>query len=413
MAENTKGSSPFYPGQPIPVNLFTGRIQPLKRIMTRGVAQVAAGKPVTMFVRGEYGIGKSSLANYARAIAETRNETNLHGVYVTLGAASSLQDVGGAILEGFLHSGAFVPERSQTIRKWLARYISKLTLFGIDINKEAVKNDALRISGPEGLLAFLRESIEKLKPTGVTGLFLILDEINGITSNPQFAHFVKGIVDTNAISRTPVPLLLMLCGVEERRSEMIRLHPPVGRVFDVIDVEPMGDLEARDFFTRAFGSVNITVDADAMDEMTFYSGGLPKIMHEIGDAAYYIDQDSRIDRADARGAVEEAADEVGRKYVETEVYNALKSKTYHSILSKLGKLSKTEFSRDELAADLTFDEAKTLDNFLQRLKKLNVIRPGEVAGEYAFNIRMYQVYITLKTIHAQAPASSRQSRTRG
>ncbi len=84
MAENTKGSSPFYPGQPIPVNLFTGRIQPLKRIMTRGVAQVAAGKPVTMFVRGEYGIGKSSLANYARAIAETRNETNLHGVYVTL-----------------------------------------------------------------------------------------------------------------------------------------------------------------------------------------------------------------------------------------------------------------------------------------------------------------------------------------
>ncbi|MGO9914690.1 MAG: hypothetical protein ACLQIB_08255 [Isosphaeraceae bacterium] len=104
---------------------------------------------------------------------------------------------------------------------------------------------------------------------------------------------------------------------------------------------------------------------------------------------------------------------MGRKYVETGVYNALKSKTYHSILSKLGKLSKTEFSRDELAADLTFDEAKKIDNFLPRLKKLTVIRPGEVAGEYAFNIRMYQVYITLKTIHAQGPASSRQGRTQG
>ena len=132
------------------------------------------------------------------------------------------------------------------------------------------------------------------------GLFLILDEINGITKNPQFAHFIKGIVDTNAVSVPPVPLLLMLCGVEDRRVEMIHRHPPVGRIFDVIEVEPMSDEEMRDFFKRAFGSVKIAVDPDAMDVMTFYSGGLPKIMHEIGDAAYYIDQDNRIDRSDAR-----------------------------------------------------------------------------------------------------------------
>ncbi len=412
MAENTKGRSPFYPGQPIPVDLFTGRIGPLKRIMTRGVAQVAAGKPVTMFVQGEYGIGKSSLANYARAIAESKEGSNLHGVYVTLGGASSLEGIGSAILEGFIHSGRYIPKRAQTIREWLEKYIAAKTLFDIDVDMKAVKRDALRIATPDGLLAFLKESIQRLEETGVKGLFLILDEINGITTNPQFAHFIKGIVDTNAVSRPPVPLLLMLCGVEERRSEMISIHPPVGRIFDVIEVEPMGDEEMRDFFTRAFGAVKIAVDPDAMDEMTFYSGGLPKIMHEIGDAAYYIDQDNRIDRADARSAIEQAAEEVGRKYVEPEVYDALKSKAYHSILSKLARLNKTEFTRDELAAVLTFDETKKLDNFLRRLKTLNVIRQGEVAGEYAFNIRMYQVYITLKTIHDEAPSAPRQNRSR-
>ena len=104
---------------------------------------------------------------------------------------------------------------------------------------------------------------------------------------------------------------------------------------------------------------------------------------------------------------------MGRKYVEPEVYDALKSKTYHSILSKLAKLNKTEFTRDELAAVLALEEAKKLDNFLRRLKTPNVIRQGEATGEYEFNIRMYQVYITLKTIHDQAPAASRPSRPRG
>ena len=38
-----------------------------------------------------------------------------------------------------------------------------------------------------------------------------------------------------------------------------------------------------------------------------------------------------------------------------------------------------------------------LDNFLRRLKKLNVIRQGDVPGEYVFNVKLYQVYLTLKT----------------
>jgi len=68
----TKGKSPFYPGQPVPVDLFRGRQQQIERILTRGAAQVAAGKPVTMYVEGEYGIGKSSIAAYAQYLLPSR-----------------------------------------------------------------------------------------------------------------------------------------------------------------------------------------------------------------------------------------------------------------------------------------------------------------------------------------------------
>ena len=39
-----KGKSPFYPGQPVPVELFTGRINEIQRI-TRAIKQVELGKP--------------------------------------------------------------------------------------------------------------------------------------------------------------------------------------------------------------------------------------------------------------------------------------------------------------------------------------------------------------------------------
>ena len=66
-----------------------------------------------------------------------------------------------------------------------------------------------------------------------------MDEINGIAGNPQFAHFLKGLVDTNAMSGKPLPLLLVLCGVEERRRKLIQCYKPVERLFDIISVENM------------------------------------------------------------------------------------------------------------------------------------------------------------------------------
>lgn len=85
MSELSKGKSPFYPGQPVPVELFVGRKAQIDRILQRGVGQVAAGKPISMFIQGEYGVGKSSIANYVQRIAEKRH--GLFPIYASLGGA--------------------------------------------------------------------------------------------------------------------------------------------------------------------------------------------------------------------------------------------------------------------------------------------------------------------------------------
>ena len=396
MNAQPKGKSPFYPGQPVPVELFTGRAEQIKQILERGVGQVSAGKPVAIFIQGEYGIGKSSIAGFTQWVAE--RDHGLHAIYAPLGRAEKLDDVGAAILEATLRSGAFNPTRSEKIREFLSKYVGQQTLLGFTVHTEALRRDAPTITS--GLIPFLSEAIVRLKDTGVKGIFLVLDEINGISSNPKFAHFIKELVDTNAMMRTPIPLLLMLCGVEERRREMIRHHQPTERVFDyVIEIEAMKPDESTEFFKKTFDSVGIAVEPDAMEPMVRYSAGYPKIMHLIGDSAYWLDRDGVIDQDESFRAILNAADEVGRKYVDQQVYKALKSDDYRSILGKIAALSPSSMSfiKANVASGLTATEKKKFDNFLQKMKQLKVLRPGDVLGELVFNHRMVRLYIWLQS----------------
>src|SRR3989304_2671992 len=99
-----KGKSPFYPGQPVPVDLFVGRIKQINHIIERGVKQVVAGKPVAIYVQGEYGIGKSSIAGFLQTLAE--REHGLHGIYAPLGSVETMDAAGAAVLGGTLRGGA-------------------------------------------------------------------------------------------------------------------------------------------------------------------------------------------------------------------------------------------------------------------------------------------------------------------
>lgn len=408
MAGELKGRSPFNPGQPVPAELFTGRTAEIDRILHRGVGQTALGKPTAFFVQGEYGIGKSSIASFSQTIAE--RDHGLIGVYATLGGVKTLADLAAAVLEATLNSGLYDPTWREQIQNWLGKYIGKKDLFGVSVNLEAIRSDAPQLSSAVQMLGFLREAHARYaRVRGGKGIFLVFDEINGVAGNPDFAQFLKSLIDSNAISREPVPLLLMLCGTEERRKQLIESHPPTDRLFDVVDIRQMSQPEMRDFFQKAFESVEITVRPDAMSMMTQASAGFPKIMHAVGDAIFWKVNGKIVDQATAAVGIIDASKEVGRKFVDAQVYDAIQSKDYQSILKKLasdlGPL-KEEFTRKDLAAKLNDSEKRKLDNFLQKLKKLNVVKSLDTPGRYQFRIKMVQTYIWLRSFGSGPGAHS-------
>lgn len=391
----SKGKSPFYPGQPVPIEFFIGRIKEIERI-SRAIGQVELGKPQAVFLRGEYGIGKSSLAGFMRSFAEKNN--NLLGIHVLLGGAETLEDVAMKTVEAAIKSQTYKPTTMDEVREFLSKYVGKQEFFGFSINLEALKADGPTIS--HGFLPFLQNLLSRVQESGIKGIMLILDEINGVCENPKFAHFIKSLVDENALSQNPLPLLLMLCGVEERRMQMIQNHQPIERIFDIVDIKPMDTNEMADFFTRTFNSVNVQVQGEALNYLCYYSTGFPKIMHIIGDAIFWRDHDEMIDKNDAVEGIRFAAGDIGEKFVEPQVYKALRSEDYRSILSKLAKEDfDLSFKKSAIEKGLNDAEKRKFHNFLQRMKKLNVLKSGDDRGEYIFNNRMVRLYMKLNALH--------------
>ena len=398
-AIESKGRSPFYPDQPVPVELFVGRSTQIDHISNRAVAQVAQGKPVSVFLEGEYGIGKTSVARFTQWLAERNN--GLLGIYATLERAETMDEVGAAVLEATLRSGAYNPKLGEKIREGMAKFVGQQSLFGLTIHAEALRQEAPNIT--RGLLPFLGQTLERVRSDGATGVFLVLDDINGLANNPKFAAFLKAVVDSNgpiSLERPTLPLLLMVCGVEERRRQLIAQHESVGRIFDVVSIERMTVAEMNDFFRKAFESVHMIVDSGALDVMTSLAAGFPKIMQLIGNAAYWLDRDGRVDAVDALGALAIAADEVGKRYVNQQVYAALHSADYRSILAKIAKSVGIgdNFMKRDIEKGLTEAEKRKFSNFLEKMWRLKVLRRGDVAGKYIFNMRMVPWYIYTRTL---------------
>lgn len=98
-------ASPFRPGQPAPIEFFVGRINEIDHL--RGMAKATAqGRFKIGFISGERGIGKSSLAYFARRLSAL--ECNTAGCHVFLGGVQALNEMArlttkeGKVMDNFL-----------------------------------------------------------------------------------------------------------------------------------------------------------------------------------------------------------------------------------------------------------------------------------------------------------------------
>ena len=142
------------------------------------------------------------------------------------------------------------------------------------------------------------------------------------------------------------------------------------------------------------------VKPEAMDVLVKFSSGLPILMHEIGDATFWLDTDGIIDEHDALKGVMTTAERVGSKYLDPKVYRSVRSERYRSILKKLAKVPISRyFTKKDVEAKLSENEKKVFHNFIRKLIELGIIESDveRGGGAYRFVNEIYPVYIRMES----------------
>jgi len=392
-------NSPFTPGQPAPPEIFTGRAEEIQRLR-RCILQTSNGKPQAVFICGERGLGKSSLARFCEFLVLQDNplvptQVKFMTAYNTCGACKDVTDVCKIVVQN-LTADITEESRLAKAKALLGRYIEDVSVplpgfrLSVKLKRNAEDLKDLRLNMPDVIADLWKVMQERKK-----GVMIILDEVNGVTGETEFASFVKSLWED--LGARNVPVLVILVGLEERLRDMIRANESVGRIFERILLQPMPKDDAREFYRRAFSSVSLTVTVDALDLLADMSGGYPVMMHELGDATFWANSDDRIDGDDALAGLITAARRVGEKYFSSQVYREVQSEVYRRILfhTVADTYLPGEIRRSFLQTSLPNEDAKTLDNFFRRMETLGVMRRKD-RGVYEYTYPMFPLYLRLE-----------------
>jgi len=285
----------------------------------------------------------------------------------------------------------------EKISDFFGKHIRKVGLFGVSASFSPPDKDLRELvrNFPEALYNLISR-IKDVK----NGLFIALDDINGLAEKQEFANWYKSTVDEIATHYQKFPVFIMLIGLPDKRDRLSDLQPSLTRIFRLVEIDKLTNEEVKNFLIKAFDTVNVKVLPEALALMVKYSSGLPIIMHEVGDSVFWANEDDEIDRNDVLRGLIDAARRIGTKYLDPKVYRKIRSENYKSILRKMGQSTITRnFTRDEILKILTSEEKQVFDHFLNKLKELGVIESNleKGRGSYKFVNDIYPVYIWMES----------------
>lgn len=379
--------SPFEPGHPVSPDKFKGRKKDIIKIIRYLPKVVNKGIPQHFFITGKRGMGKTSFVKYIGNFAED-NYQMVH-IYVNNEGSNTLDELIQNLVEKMFKEFNKETWGKKIINSFVDN-IDEINIKGVGIS---LKNKPELVGNIKNNFAdFLINTCKELKDK--KGIFIVIDDINGLSDTPDFANWYKGLFETLYFDEEVIPVSFSLVSYQDKFEKLCNQNPSFARIFNLIEIDHLDDEDIKEFYLDTFCRYDIKFSEDKyLNEMVYYSWGMPLIMQQIGDAVFWNSLDGEIDENNAYSGIINAALELGNKQIRNKL-NKIKNPNSLGILYKLGKNEKMEFKNFEVKSFLSDSEINAFDDFLNEMHDLDIIESvgKEDNGEYAFVNRLYFVY---------------------
>jgi hypothetical protein len=406
--------NPFAPNSPVHAGMFVGRVPELVRLESC-LIQTKAGSPSNFMLTGERGIGKSSLLNYIKSVAE--GDIGIEDTQVSLLAIDTDIDAGTTQL-GLV----------EKIKLGLDKELGK-TEGGLAFLKQSwdflkrIEGGGFKLragehtSSDERILEEFAYSLatvaDRVCSEGESstfgahfdGILILVDEADNAAPNLYLGSFFK-LLTERLQRRGCNHVAFGIAGLPELRNVLATSHPSSLRLFEELVLGRLSTDEARsviDIGLRHANRINTeqtTITDEAKGLLAYYSEGYPHFIQQFAHSAFAVDQDNIIDEQDVanggfgrRGAMEL----IGDRYYRDSYYTKIQKESYRQVLRIMADKLDDWVTKKEIRAKFKGPES-TLDNALFALRDRQIIlaKEGE-RGVYRLQHKGFAWWIKLYT----------------
>ncbi len=406
--------NPFSPNNPVHSEMFVGRGGELERLESC-LVQTKAGSPSNFMLTGERGIGKSSLLNYIKYVAEGAIplgdaavsflviDTDIDSNTTQLGLVEKIR-LG---LDKAL--GDTEPGRDFLKQTW--EFLQRVEGGGFKL-REAEQNATNERLLEEFAysLAAVGDRISKRTSSTVfsakfDGILILVDEADNASGALQLGSFFK-LLTERLQRRGCNHVSFGIAGLPELRNVLAASHQSSLRMFDELVLGRLSVDEASSVvdggLKRANGvnSEQTAITEDAKAHLVYYSEGYPHFIQQFAYSAFAADSDGVIDVDDVgrggfgkRGALEL----IGDRYYRDSYYNKIQKESYRQVLRIMADNLDDWVTKKEIKAKFKGSES-TLDNALFALRDRDIVlaKEGE-RGVYRLHHKGFAWWIKLYT----------------
>lgn len=406
--------NPFKPDDPVPPDLFVGRKKEMAVIegALRGTTQ---GTVRNVLVIGEKGIGKTSLAGYVSYLAEGVEAVGKYGgqfftVYCSLGGCQTPEDVCVAILKE-LHNKIRVKDAVSGVVERTKDFFDNLTGFGLTVGVVGL-NFSKRPNDKSDLPLHFHHVIQDFTnrfrgdgpaPRDSGAVLIILDELDSISRDKNFAPFLKSYLEnTSRINRGVMHLVTASIDAVSRLEEG---HETIRRGFRPLYLEDISNEETEDLFKKALdqGIPKKGYSSSAIQLVYSLASGIPNFVQELGWAAFEVDTDDLIDDNDVISGVFGTEETIGAlrnlelKFFRKRYHEMILSNRYRRILGAMALTYSDNVKVSTIKEKLSEEDAKFVSQYLATMVKRGVVVKVK-NGVYSLPDRMFKLFLRMEAV---------------
>jgi hypothetical protein len=383
---------PFTPDIPMsdPAR-FSGRRTQVELVVD-SLYQLKNGKPTSTIITGDRGIGKSSLLNQAKELAQGDNTlptrldidigTNKFDFVVAWHDAAKDQGP-REIVSGIME------DLQSVITSMFAKFKLELNLGGA-LKVSQRDADARDITGVVNQFCTEISKVgARATAHGKDGVLIFVDELDRASSTSGIATFFKLVIEK--LSREKVTNVAFFCaGITGAIQNLEEEHASIYRTFKEIPVPRLEASETAEILQTGYRNVNCEFDELVFTAIHKLAAGYPEPVHLLGSQTLAVDSDDNISVQDVEVAKVRTIETLRRNKLNSLLRRAGSGK-YQKILRAMA-----EHSGDDVPLSFISEKIGYLQN--QYSSNMGNLQVREVIvqrdrGVYAFVDPLLKEYI--------------------